>query len=122
MNTYDTGEAMMKTMGLYPSDEMANAMQKQMPAYWNKMVEDVGIIYSRSELGLKMREIATISALIVMGSALPQLKVHIRAGLHVGLTKAEIKEVIMQMVAYCGYPKTINALIVAQEVFKETGA
>lgn len=120
MNAYEKGEQMMKTMGLYPNEEMAAAMQQSLPAYWNKMVEDVGSIYGRPELNLKMREVATITALIVMGSALPQLKVHIRAGLHVGLTEQEIKEIIMQMVAYCGYPKTINALIVAQEVFMES--
>jgi len=28
MNAYETGEAMMKTMGLYPSEEMANAMHR----------------------------------------------------------------------------------------------
>lgn len=44
-------------------------------------------IYTRKELDLKSREIATIAALTAMGTATPQLKVHIHAGLNVGLTK-----------------------------------
>lgn len=48
-----------------------------------------GDIYSRPGLGLREREIATIAALAVMGNAALQLKVHIEAGLKVGLTRDE---------------------------------
>lgn len=56
-----------------------------------------GNIYCRPGLDLRAREVATIAALTAMGTATPQLKVHIAAGLNVGLTKDEITEVIMQM-------------------------
>lgn len=76
-----------------------------------------GDIYSRPGLDLRSREIATIAALTAMGSALPQLKVHIKAGLNVGLTEAEIIEVIMQMAVYAGFPAALNGLFAAKEVF-----
>lgn len=50
-------------------------------------------------------------------SPLPQLKVHIKAALNVGCTQEEIKEVIIQMAAYAGFPAALNAMFVAKEVF-----
>ncbi|MBU3031399.1 carboxymuconolactone decarboxylase family protein [Paracoccus sp. XHP0099] len=81
-----------------------------------------GDIYSRDGLGLREREIATIAALAAMGHAQPQLKVHIRAGLNVGLTRDEIVEVLMQMAVYAGFPAALNGLFAAREVFAEAPA
>lgn len=76
-----------------------------------------GDIYSRPGLDLRAREIATIAALTAMGTATPQLKVHIEAGLNVGLTREEIIETIMQMAVYAGFPAALNGLFAAREVF-----
>jgi 4-carboxymuconolactone decarboxylase len=78
-----------------------------------------GDIYSRPGLDLRAREVATIAALTAMGNARPQLKVHIRAGLNVGLSRDEIVETIMQMAVYAGFPAALNGLFVAKEVFAE---
>lgn len=76
-----------------------------------------GDIYSRPGLDLRSREIATIAALTALGNAAPQLKVHIEAGLNVGLSRDEIIEVIMQMAVYAGFPAALNGLFAAKEVF-----
>jgi len=76
-----------------------------------------GDIYSRPGLDLRAREIATIAALTALGNASPQLKVHIEAGLNVGLSREEITEVIMQMAVYAGFPAALNGLFAAKEVF-----
>lgn len=76
-----------------------------------------GDIYARPGLDLRSREIATVAALTAMGNAAPQLKVHIGAALHVGLTQDEIVEVIMQMAVYAGFPAALNGLFAAKEVF-----
>lgn len=76
-----------------------------------------GDIYSRPGLDLRAREIATIAALTAMGNAAPQLKVHIEAGLNVGLSRDEIIEIIMQMAVYAGFPAALNGLFAAREVF-----
>lgn len=78
-----------------------------------------GDIYSRPGLDLRSREIATIAALTAMGNAQPQLKVHIQAGLNVGLTRDEIVETIMQMAVYAGFPAALNGLSAAREVFAD---
>lgn len=80
-----------------------------------------GDIYSRDNLSIQHRQIATISALSALGSALPQLEFHIRAGLNIGLTKENIKEIILLTSVYAGFPAAINAIIVAKKVFTERG-
>ncbi|MGV6872188.1 carboxymuconolactone decarboxylase family protein [Pseudochelatococcus sp. B33] len=80
-----------------------------------------GDIYSRPGLDLRAREIATIAALTAMGNAAPQLKVHIEAGLNVGLSRQEITEIIMQMAVYAGFPAALNGLFAAKEVFAHRG-
>lgn len=77
-----------------------------------------GDIYSRPGLDIRAREIATIAALTAMGHATPQLKVHIAAGLNVGITRDEIVEIIMQMAVYAGFPAALNGLFAAKEVFQ----
>lgn len=78
-----------------------------------------GDIYSRGGLGLREREIATIAALSAMGNAAPQLKVHIEAGLNVGLSQDEIVEILMQMAVYAGFPAALNGLFAAKDVFEQ---
>jgi 4-carboxymuconolactone decarboxylase len=78
-----------------------------------------GDIYSRPGLDIRAREIATIAALTALGNATPQLKVHIAAGLNVGLSRDEIVETIMQMAVYAGLPAALNGLFAAKEVFRD---
>jgi 4-carboxymuconolactone decarboxylase len=80
-----------------------------------------GDVMSRQNLDKRSRQFSTIAALTAMGTATPQLKVHIHGGLNVGCTPAEIVEVILQMAVYSGFPSAINGLNVAREVFKERG-
>lgn len=78
-----------------------------------------GDIYTRPGLDLRAREIATLAALAAMGNATPQLKVHIKAGLNVGLTRQEIIEIFTQMAVYAGFPAALNAVFAARDVFAE---
>ncbi|MCA8092610.1 carboxymuconolactone decarboxylase family protein [Burkholderia anthina] len=88
------------------------------PDFGRLLVEfGFGDIYSRPQLDLKSREIATIAALAALGNAQPQLKVHVEAALNVGCTRDEIVEVFMQMAVYAGFPAALNALFAAHEVF-----
>ena len=76
----------------------------------------LGDIYSRSGLDIKKREVATIAALTVLGNAKPQLAIHIKAALRIGLTREEILEVILQMSIFSGFPAAINATLTVKEV------
>ena len=80
-----------------------------------------GDVMSRPGLDMRSRQFATVAALTAMGTAAPQLKVHINGALNVGCQGAEIAEVILQMTVFAGFPAAINALNVAREVFSERG-
>ena len=79
-----------------------------------------GDIYSRPGLDLRTRELITIASLVTLGFAHKELKAHIRNGLNAGCTPLEIKEVMIQMSVYAGFPAALNGLITAQEVLDES--
>lgn len=76
-----------------------------------------GEIYHRPALNLRERELITLAALVAQGGCEKQLRVHIHAALNVGLSREEVIEVFMQCIPYLGFPKVLNAVFVAQEVF-----
>ncbi|NAZ95245.1 carboxymuconolactone decarboxylase family protein [Vibrio toranzoniae] len=78
-----------------------------------------GDIYSRPGLDLKSREIATVAALTALGNCAPQLKVHLNAALNVGCSEEEIKEVILQMSVYAGFPSALNGMFAFKEVLAD---
>ncbi len=78
-----------------------------------------GDIYCRDGLDLKTREIATVAALTALGNCQPQLKVHLQAALNVGCSEQEIKEVIIQMAGYAGFPAALNGMFAFKEVLSE---
>ena len=98
--------------------KVVDALADVAPDFARYLIEfPFGDIYTRPGLGLREREIATIAALTTLGNAAPQLKVHIEAGLNVGLGREEIVETIMQMAVYAGFPAALNGLFAAKEVF-----
>ncbi len=79
-----------------------------------------GEIFTIGELDIKTREMLTVMSLATQ-QTLPQLKAHINAALNVGVTPVELREAIYQCAPFIGFPKTLNALNVLNEVFKERG-
>ena len=113
-----TGQEMLQKVDGKGGDAVVESLQDIAPDFAQYLIEfPFGDIYSRPELDLRSREIATVAALTALGNAVPQLKVHIGAALHVGLTQDEIIEVIMQMAVYAGFPAALNGLFAAKEVF-----
>lgn len=101
-------------------ENVVASLQDIAPDFARYLIEfPFGDVYSRPGLDLKSREIAVIAALTALGNAAPQLKVHLAAALHVGCTREEILEVIMQMAVYAGFPAALNGLFAAREVFAE---
>lgn len=77
-----------------------------------------GEVFAVGELDLKTRELITCTVLSVM-QTLPQLKSHAAAALRVGVTPIELREAVYQCAPFIGFPKTLNAIAVINEVFKE---
>ncbi|MEI3596530.1 MULTISPECIES: carboxymuconolactone decarboxylase family protein [unclassified Oceanobacillus] len=78
-----------------------------------------GDIYARPGLDNKQKVMTTITALVAQGK--PQIEMHIKTGLSVGLTPEEIVGCIMHLIPYTGFPSVLNALSVAKKVFAERG-
>lgn len=113
-----TGQKMLQQVDGKGGDAVVESLKDIAPDFARYLLEfPFGDIYARPGLDLRSREIATVAALTAMGTATPQLKVHIAAALHVGLTREEIIEVIMQMAVYAGFPAALNGLFAAKEVF-----
>jgi 4-carboxymuconolactone decarboxylase len=77
-----------------------------------------GEIWARPGLDRRMRSAITLIALIALNRE-SELAMHIRAALRNGLTRAEIKEVLLQSAIYCGVPAANGAFAVFQEVMSE---
>ena len=113
-----TGQDMLQKVDGKGGNAVVESLKDIAPDFARYLIEfPFGDIYSRPGLDLRSREIATVAALTALGNASPQLKVHIAAALHVGLTQEEITEVIMQMAVYAGFPAALNGLFAAKEIF-----
>ena len=114
----DRGKRALAEIDGHVGEEVIASLADIAPDFATYLLEfPFGDIYNRPGLDLRAREIATIAALTAMGTATPQLKVHIGAGLNVGLTQDEILEIIMQMAVYAGFPAALNGLSAARDVF-----
>ena len=79
-----------------------------------------GDVWSRPQLSRRDRSLIVISALTALNMK-HELEIHIGGALNHGLTPVEIQEVMITMVAYGGFPKAIDGLILARKVFEERG-
>jgi len=77
-----------------------------------------GEIWTRPGLDRRMRSAITITALVALGHE-NELAMHLRAGLRNGLTRDEIKEILLHSAIYCGVPAANSAFAVARKVLEE---
>lgn len=113
-------EALQKLMGEGQIDRLDAAYADVAPDMVEHLVSFAfGDLYSRPALKPRDRQLATIAALTALGTAAPQLRSHIKAGLNAGLTRPEIVEVLMQMAVYAGFPAALNGLAAAKDAFAE---
>lgn len=117
---YELGWEKLKEIDGEAGEKVVNGLKDISPDLGKFIIEYAfGDIYSREALDLKSKEIAVVAALTAMGTAQPQLKVHINGALNTGSTISEVKEVILQMSVYSGFPSSINAMNALKAVLKE---
>lgn len=76
-----------------------------------------GEIWNRQGLSLKSREFATLAMVTALGNQNNSVEAHVEGALRAGATETEIKELLLQMTVYAGYPKTLAAVTAAQQTF-----
>ena len=79
-----------------------------------------GDIWTRPGLHRHTRSLITISMLIGMNHA-EELKMHLKAARNNGVTRDEIKELLMHSAIYCGIPAANAAFHLAASVWDEIG-
>lgn len=77
-----------------------------------------GEIWTRPGLPRHTRSLLTIAMMVALNRE-EELKLHLRAAANNGVTRDEIKEVLMQAAIYCGVPAANSAFHMAQEVFQQ---
>lgn len=96
------------------ADDFSRPMQELVTQYcW-------GEVWNRPGLDRRTRSLLNLAMLTALNRP-HELKLHVRGALNNGVTKDEIREVLLQAAIYCGVPAAIDGFRVAREVFKELG-
>ena len=77
-------------------------------------------IWNRPGLDRKTRSMLNLAMLSALGKE-HELKLHLNGALNNGISKEQIREVLLQVAIYCGVPAAVVAFRCAREVFKECG-
>lgn len=97
------------------ADDFLRAFQKLTTEYaW-------GEIWTRPGLERKQRSMLNLAMLTALNRP-NELRLHVRGALTNGVTREEIKEILLQACIYCGIPAGLDAFKVASEVFQEIDA
>lgn len=75
-----------------------------------------GDYYTRTGLDLKFRELLTFVYILSMGGADAQVKAHVAGNLRTGNDRARLIAVVTALVPYIGYPRSLNALSIIDEL------
>lgn len=120
---YQSGwDALLKVDG-HAGEKVIESLRDISPDLGRLIIEfGFGDVYTREGLRLVDRELVTIAALTALGTATPQLKVHIHGLFNVGGSQTQLTETIIHVAAYAGFPAAINAMLAAKEVLIEREA
>jgi 4-carboxymuconolactone decarboxylase len=100
--------------GMAAANDFMMAMQDLTTRYcW-------GDIWSRPGLDRKTRSMLNLAMISALNRP-HELKVHVKGALTNGVTKDEIKEILLQVAIYAGIPAGMDSFRIANETFKELG-
>jgi 4-carboxymuconolactone decarboxylase len=80
-----------------------------------------GEIWTRPGLPRQTRSLITLAMMVALNRG-DELRLHLRGAIRNGVTREEIKEVLLQTAIYCGVPAANSAFHIAENVFAELEA
>jgi len=109
--------------GVVSMSREPSAAEKMIGDFAPKLVELTdhvlfGDVWERQDLSKRDRSLATVAALIALNRP-EQLRFHLEKALDNGLKKEELIEVITHLAFYSGWPNSMNAIMVAKELFSK---
>jgi 4-carboxymuconolactone decarboxylase len=119
--TYEKGLAIRKEVvgtehverSLAAADEFTRPLQELVTQYcW-------GEVWSRDGVDRRMRSILNLGMLVALNRP-HELRLHVIGALNNGLTKDEIRELLLQTAIYCGLPAALDAFRIAKEAIQES--
>jgi 4-carboxymuconolactone decarboxylase len=75
----------------------------------------IGKIWSREGISLREKSMITIASQAAMGRY-DQVKFHMQSFLHLGGTKAELREICIHLAVYCGFPAMVACMKALREL------
>jgi 4-carboxymuconolactone decarboxylase len=94
------------------ADEFNRPMQELVTEYcW-------GAVWGREGLNKKTRSMLNLAMISILNRP-HELKAHLRGALRNGVTKAEIREIFLQVAIYGGVPAAVDSFRIAREVFAD---
>jgi 4-carboxymuconolactone decarboxylase len=104
----------------YVDSSIKNAGEFNMPM--QELVTEFAwnAIWNRPGLDRRSRSMINLAMLTALNRP-HELKLHLKGAINNGLTKEEIREILMQTAIYCGVPAAIDSFRCAKEVFAEMG-
>jgi 4-carboxymuconolactone decarboxylase len=104
----------------YVDSSIKNAGEFNMPM--QELVTEYAwnAIWNRPGLDRRSRSMINLAMLTALNRP-HELKLHLKGAINNGLSKDEIREILMQTAIYCGVPAAIDSFRCAKEVFAEMG-
>lgn len=119
---YARGMAVLRQVSGDRGAEVVRSLSDIAPDLGRYIVEFAyGDVYARPGLDYRQRQLVTIGALAAQGDTAPQLRFHLDAALQVGLSPVEIMEALIHIVPFAGFPRALNAVQAARQVFADRG-
>jgi len=96
------------------ADDFSRPLQELVTQYgW-------GDVWNRPGLDRRTRSMLNLAMLTALNRP-HELKLHVKGALNNGVTKEEIREVLLQTAIYCGVPAAVDSFRSAREVFQDLG-
>lgn len=120
---YEQGLALRRAVLGDAHVERALAGRSDFTAEWQDLITRYpwGEIWTRPGLARHTRSLITIAMLIAMNHP-AELRMHLRAAANNGVTRDELRELLMHSAIYCGVPAANAAFHLAEAVFAELDA
>ena len=100
----------------YVDRQLRNADDFTMPMQMLATKSAWGMVWARPGLPHKIRSMLNIAFLVAMNKA-DELELHLSGAVRNGVTKNEIREILLQSAIYCGYPAALGGFRIAREFF-----
>jgi 4-carboxymuconolactone decarboxylase len=97
---------------LASADEMGADMQKLVTEYaW-------GEVWNKENLSDRDRSLVNLGMIAALNRP-HEFKLHVKGAINNGLTRLQIRDVVLQITIYCGAPAGLDSLRLVREVFKD---